>query len=47
MLAIIKGFEKTAFTVTESLYPLTYLTLPAAKAPAQDKPPIQAEDTNI
>ena len=53
VLVITKGFEETAFTVTESLYQLTYLAsltylaLPAAKAPAQDKPPIQAKDTNI
>ena len=47
MSAIIKGFEETAFTITESLCQLTYLALPAAEAPAQDKPSIQAEDTNI
>ena len=40
VLVITKGFEETAFTITESLYQLTYLAsltylaLPAAKAPA-------------
>ena len=47
MSAIIKGFEETAFTITESPCQLTYLALPAVEAPAQDKPSIQAEDTNI
>ena len=44
MSAITKGFEETAFTVTESLYQLTYPALPASEAPFQAE--IQAEDAN-
>ena len=52
-LNVLFSGSETVFTITESLYQLTYLasltylTLSAAKAPAQNKPSIQAKDTNI
>ena len=54
VLAITKGFEETAFTITCYLtYPatLTYLALPATKGAkgAKDpiQPPVQAEDAKL